>query len=194
MELVQEPVSVPRTLLGEGRVDLIRDCFNKVRKLNGHMAEIGVYQGGISQLMASSRPDSTLYSCDGFEGLPDLAVEDNNHHKKGDFNDVTYEEVKDFLSSEKNAIVIKGFFPDGTIHQEMFDKEYFLVHVDVDLYQSTKDCLEFFYPRMVIGGIIMIDDYPYLNGVKIAVNEFKKQTGIKVETSIYGQGRITKKL
>ena len=77
---------------------------------------------------------------------------------------------------------------------EMFDKEYFLVHVDVDLYQSTKDCLEFFYPRMVIGGIIMIDDYPYLNGVKIAVNEFKKQTGIKVETSIYGQGRITKKL
>ena len=44
--------------------------------------------------------------------------------------------------------------------------------MDVDLYESTKAGLEFFYPRMSRGGIIMSHDYPSLNGVLKAVTEF----------------------
>lgn len=52
-------------------------------------------------------------------------------------------------------------------------KKFCFVHLDVDLYKSTKDCLEFFYPRMVRGGIILTHDYNYVfKGVKKAYNEF----------------------
>ncbi|MGM3941125.1 TylF/MycF family methyltransferase, partial [Salmonella sp. NW387] len=36
---------------------------------------------------------------------------------------------------------------------------YCFVHVDVDLYQPTRDSIQFFYPRMVPGGIMLFDDY-----------------------------------
>jgi hypothetical protein len=47
------------------------------------------------------------------------------------------------------------------------------VHIDVDLYQPTRDSLEFFYPRMSPGGMIVCDDYGYVNcpGAKQACDE-----------------------
>jgi hypothetical protein len=46
------------------------------------------------------------------------------------------------------------------------------VHFDVDLYESTKACLEFFYPRMIVGGVMLSHDYSLLAGVRKAVDEF----------------------
>jgi Macrocin-O-methyltransferase (TylF). len=44
--------------------------------------------------------------------------------------------------------------------------------LDVDLYQSTLDCLEFFYPRLNPGGIIVTHDYSWAAGVDRAFSEF----------------------
>jgi O-methyltransferase len=48
------------------------------------------------------------------------------------------------------------------------------VHVDVDLYEPTRACLEYFYPRMAAGGIILCDDYgtPAFPGARRAWLEF----------------------
>src|SRR2546430_11261444 len=48
----------------------------------------------------------------------------------------------------------------------------FRSHIDVDLYTSTLACLEFFYPRLVPGGILLSHDYSLLTGVKAAFTEF----------------------
>jgi predicted O-methyltransferase YrrM len=48
------------------------------------------------------------------------------------------------------------------------------VHIDVDLYNPTKDSLEFFCPRLRPGGIIVCDDYGFSScpGATAACNEF----------------------
>ena len=66
----------------------------------------------------------------------------------------------------------KGFFPDTA--GPVADNKFCLVHVDVDIYQSVRDCLEFFYPRLVSGGFMVFDDYEGKNcpGVRKAIDEF----------------------
>ena len=53
-------------------------------------------------------------------------------------------------------------------------------HLDVDLYRSVTDCLTFIWPRLAVGGVIVIDDYGFEScpGAKSAVDEFFAGTGI----------------
>ncbi len=47
-------------------------------------------------------------------------------------------------------------------------------HIDVDIYAAVRDCLEYLYPRMAPGGMIVLDDYgfPSCPGARRAVDEF----------------------
>jgi O-methyltransferase len=65
-----------------------------------------------------------------------------------------------------------GWIPDR--FGEVADKSFCFVHVDVDLYQPTLDSLRFFYPRLVARGMLVCDDYGYVNcpGAKQACDEF----------------------
>jgi O-methyltransferase len=58
------------------------------------------------------------------------------------------------------------------------------VHIDVDIYQSVSDCCAFFYPRMLAGAIMILDDYGFVTcpGVKPAVDAFLAD---KPETPVY---------
>lgn len=172
------------TLLDHDRLEIIKDLVKRTSHLAGDMAEIGVYKGGSSRVIATTDPNRMLYSCDTFEGLPQEDSSIDLHHK-GDFNDTSFEEVKKFLNLP-NIIIIKGFFPDPTLHQVMYNSKFSFVHLDVDLYQCTKECLEFFYDRLVPGGILVSDDYLWKNcpGVKKAFDEFmegKPETLVNTE-------------
>ncbi len=46
------------------------------------------------------------------------------------------------------------------------------MHLDVDLYESTLNCLKLFYPKMSEGGVIITHDYTLSEGVKKAFDEF----------------------
>lgn len=71
----------------------------------------------------------------------------------------------------EKCIVRKGFFPETSIG---IDEKYAFVSLDVDIYETTKEGLNYFYPRMSKNGIIMIHDYTSwtITGVKKAVDEF----------------------
>ena len=91
-----------------------------------------------------------------------------------DFEDVDYEEVKETLSEWPNIEVYKGFFPNEQSMELLSDKTFSIVHIDTDTYNSYIDCLEFFYPRMVPNGLILLDDYneSSCEGATLATNEF----------------------
>jgi predicted O-methyltransferase YrrM len=93
-------------------------------------------------------------------------------HKKGDFADTSLESVKEFLGDCNNVVFHPGFFP--VTAEPVKDKKFCFVYFDADLYQSTKSCLEFFYPRMVRGGVMIFDDYEWKGcpGLKKAIEEF----------------------
>lgn len=165
------------TLIGIDRLNFIAKALKDTKNIPGDMVEIGVYKGGSSYFIASQNLDKTLYCCDSFEGLPETTSKDKDkkhYHFKGDFADTSFEHVKNLLSDFTNIEIIKGFFPKIEIHKQMYDKQFSFVHLDVDLYKPTIECLEFFYARMPKGAILVSDDYMWLHtpGVKTAFDEF----------------------
>lgn len=178
-----------KTLVDIERCHILYSFAKAVIGLSGNYAEVGVYKGGtarlISEVLKSTEKKFSIY--DTFEGMPAVSPEDN-HHKAGDFSDTSFESVLAFIGSDKvNAM--KGRFPDSITDKNSSEKFCF-VHVDVDIYQSVKDCIEWFYPRMVSGGVIIFDDYGFSSceGAKKALDE----SGIPFVYLTTGQAIIIK--
>jgi len=163
-----------KTLLGEPRLNRLRIYTQMTNCISGSIAEIGVYKGGSALCIARHKAKQRKFYCfDTFEGMPPVNKEFDNHHKEKDFNDTDYSSIKEVLEKFQETKVFKGKFPE--VNSEIIINEKFsMVHIDVDIYQSYKDCLEFFYPRMVSGGIMTFDDYNEKTclGAKKAVDEF----------------------
>ena len=147
--------------------------------LEGDIAEVGVYQGGSAKLICEAKGEKTLHLFDTFEGLPKVTEEDTHFGMKywetGEFKNTSIEKVKNYLSKYNNLRFYKGKFPETA--EPINKKQFSFVHLDVDLYQSTLDCLKFFFPRMVNGGIILSHDF-HTNGVKKAFREYFKDKNI----------------
>ena len=149
------------------------------QELDGDMAEVGVYQGGSAKLISEVKGDRKLFLFDTFIGLQELSDDDTHfgkkHWKKNEFSDTSLETVKDYLSSYNNIQIIEGEFPKTAdcIH----DSKFSFVNLDVDLYRSTIECLKFFYPRLVKGGIILVHDY-HSDGIQKAFKEFLQDNKI----------------
>jgi O-methyltransferase len=148
-------------------------------KLDGDMVEVGVYQGGSAKLIAEVKNGKELHLFDTFEGLPKVSEKDTHfgtqYWKTGEFSNTSLENVENYLSNYKNVYCYKGKFPETS--EPIKNKKFSFVHLDVDLYQSTMDCLNFFYPRMITGGIILTHDY-HTSGVRDAFEEFFQDKNI----------------
>ena len=112
-----------------------------------------------------------LHLFDTFEGLPEIAKEDENRYTKGEFS-ASVEEVKRKLSDYQNVFIYKGLFPSTA--GPVKNKKFSFVNLDVDIYESTLNCLKFFYPRMSKGGVIISHDYLQAKGVRKAFDDFFK--------------------
>jgi len=145
-------------------------AVKRTQKVPGDIAEVGVYRGGSAKVICSAKGGRNLHLFDTFEGLP--KVDDIDMvwpFYEGKFA-ASFEDVKEYLGCEENVFFYKGIFPgtSGPIH----DKKFSLVNFDVDTYESTKQCLEFFYNRMSPGGILLSHDYVTAPGVKKACDDF----------------------
>lgn len=145
-------------------------AVKQTEKLKGDIAEVGVFMGGSSKLICEAKGNKRLHLFDTFEGLPALSEEDNKNLFYENQFSASYEEVKNYLNSYENVFFYKGLFPStaGPVSNETFS----FVHLDVDLYEATLECIKFFYPRMSKGGIIISHDYAFASGVKKAFDEF----------------------
>jgi len=95
-------------------------------------------------------------------------------HKPKEFSDTSFEEVSAFLEECNNVKLVKGIFPHSA--NDFKDYHFAFIHIDTDFYLSVKACLEWFWPRLIKDGIIVLDDYlwPGCPGVLQALNEFCK--------------------
>ncbi len=137
--------------------------------LPGAMAEVGVFQGSSARMICEAKGDKELHLFDTFEGLPESSAADKSVHRVGQYL-VTLESVQEFLQGYPNVHFHKGLFPDSAV--DVPDQKYAFVHLDVDLYESTLAGLDYFYPKMIPGGVILSHDYSILAGVKQAFTEF----------------------
>lgn len=141
-------------------------------QIEGSMAEVGTYQGATAKLICQAKQDRLFYGFDTFEGLPEPGRNDTSHGQRyfrlGKFA-ANYDDVSAYLGSFGGVQLVKGVFPASA---ECIEAARFsFVHLDVDLYQGTKDALEFFWPRMVDHGIVAVHD-SHTRGVSQAIREF----------------------
>jgi len=154
-----------------------------------NIAEIGVFKGGSGMVLAEAAPSCHIHLFDTFEGMPETNEKDN-YCWKGMLKTPNAENTIAMLDEYKNTTIYKGRFPETA--DSIRDLTFSFVHIDVDIYQSTKDCLEFFYPRLFSNGIVVCDDYffPKTEGARIAVDEYFK--GSNVPVAFNHQGVIIK--
>jgi predicted O-methyltransferase YrrM len=155
-------------------------------EFSGAILECGTHHGatllGMAHILRSREIPARLYGLDSFEGFPEPTVEDAQDDgtmhpwvRKGALGEASFEQLKARLASmdlTAQVTLIKGFFNDTL--PRLKAERFSLVHLDCDLYQSYISCLEFVYPRMLPGGIIVFDDYgsPPYAGARRAVDEF----------------------
>ena len=138
---------------------MVRQLLRLVAEIPGDTVECGVYQGAASWLICSAVEGSerTHHLFDSFEGLSSPEVSDGSHWKRGDLaagEDMVRTNLQPFLDMIEFH---KGWIPDR--FDDVKDRKFAFVHVDVDLRQPTFDSIEFFYPRLSRGGILLCDDY-----------------------------------
>ena len=143
-------------------------AVKNTEKIKGDIAEVGVYQGGSAKIICAANNEKSLHLFDTFEGIPSLDAIDSVNFHEGQFA-CPLDVVKNYLSQYEKIFFYKGTFPDTSV--PVIDKKFSFVHLDVDTYPSTLNCLKFFYPRMSQGGIIISHDY-LVAGVRKAFDEF----------------------
>lgn len=172
------------------RIETLRLNAERIQELGvkGNVAELGVYKGNFAKEINRYFSDRALYLFDTFEGFLNKKVEMNCDEKFISFTktDVTNYCKVDHLnwllndfSNPKRCIIKKGVFPETTTG---IDDTFCFVSIDVDIYVSTKEGLEWFWPKMEVNGMIMVHDYNYgyTTGVKKAVDEFAKKNNIPI--------------
>jgi O-methyltransferase len=168
-------------------------------KLKGDIAEAGVWRGGSAKFILDSIDHLTavkkkFYLFDSFEGMK-IIDKNVDKHKIKDFSDTNIDFVNKLLLSTKPKnimpIIKAGWIPHTFINLK---NSYSFVHIDLDLYESIKDSLNFFYKRLVKGGVIVLDDYGYGScpGAKKAVDSFCKNNNIHLLVFSTGQAVINK--
>lgn len=156
---------------------LINEMIEKGH-LHGELAEVGVYEGGSAEIIRKAIPSKPLHLFDTFTGLPNTIKKglDADSYYEGHMQ-VDFEKVKYYFRQFNDVHIYPGFFPDTA--ESIKDRKFSFVHIDTDIYQSTRDALIFFWPRLEVGGSILMHDYPAHAGVKKAVDELMDGVGTK---------------
>jgi len=151
-------------------------AFDQIHKeaLAGDVVELGVYKGQTATILARNarRLGRTAWLLDTFTGFDAKDFTGADAGRGPQFADTSLESVRARVG-EPNTRYIRGFFPD-TAAELPADGRYCLVHIDCDLYAPIYSALEYFYPRMVPGGFIVVHDYGSLgwDGAEKAVDVF----------------------
>lgn len=155
-------------------------ALRQTKSVDGHIAEVGAYEGGnaLCALQSTAWSQKNFYLFDSFEGFPDLSPLDPANFHKGDYQPInTLSEILAPLVLFPEAKVIKGFVPE-TFSQLDPAAHYSLVFYDCDLYQPALDTFNYFWDRISPGGILLVHDYfsepGGFTGVKDATDAFFK--------------------
>jgi O-methyltransferase len=185
------------TMTSKESMKALYDAVNYVSKhqIKGDIVECGVWRGGSSMLgaltlLSNNDQDRNLYLYDTFEGMnapteSDISVngEPASETWQGkfkcfaDYNDVKSNMTKTNYPIDKIKL-IKGMVED-TI-PNIIPEKISILRLDTDWYESTYHELVNLYPKLVIGGILIIDDYGFWKGSRKAVDQYFEENNIPI--------------
>jgi O-methyltransferase len=158
--------------------------------IDGDFIECGVAAGSQLAMMNKALTDKgvnkSVYGYDSYQGIPYATIEDESQPAIGaiDKNNLgllkttgvsshskesVIENFKTWGVSLDNVTLVEGWF-QNTIPLSNH-KKIALLRLDGDLYSSTKVCMEYLFPKLQIGGVLIIDDWE-LAGCQKAILEY----------------------
>ncbi len=174
------------------------------KKIRGAFVECGVRMGGSCAIMVSIsrkvKSQRKIWLFDSFEGMPEPQEIDGKIVSKWSggvstgrltptgWNVASIEKVKklffeNFNFDQEDILIKKGWLQHTLPVSKLEVGEIAILHLDVDLYESTKVCLDYLYDNVVQGGYIIVDDYNFFVGCKIAVDTFLEKRNLKIKLS-----------
>ena len=184
-------IPIPLTVPKVEQICFFRDIIKKTKDLEGDIVECGVGHGRsllILTTLNNAFEKKKLYAFDSFEGFPDPKEYEKkliSGIKKGYYKS-SLESVKIFLASSgidnediKEINFVKGYLEDTLIN---YKNNISLLHIDVDLAESYKTVLNTLWDNIVVGGIIIFDEYNTKKWVTAtqAINEFVKRKNLTI--------------
>lgn len=156
-------------------------CDN-FRHVAGNVVECGVWKGGMSAGIANLLGDDRIYYLyDSFEGLPAAENQDAIHGRMADAKDwqgrlkAEEEQASEAmkLAGAKRVVVVKGWFSETLPNYD--HGPIAILRLDGDFYASVMDSLTNLWQHVVVGGLIILDDYYTWTGCTRAVHDFLSQ-------------------
>jgi O-methyltransferase len=160
-----------RAVEAHTKVDIARchelwELLEQCRHLEGDVLEVGVWRGGTGALLAAGArrlwgDSRRVFLADTFRGVVKAGPKDD-YYRGGEHADTSPEVVRQLLGSMElsNTELLEGIFPEET-GGVIADRRFCFCHVDVDVYQSARDTVEWVWPRIPVGGVVVYDDYGF---------------------------------
>lgn len=152
------------------------------RGLPGSYVECGVFMGGsvmfaADTLIGLGDTSRQIYACDTFTGFVSRTDKDIDmegrpvcHPSRGpSFRAVAEENIRSVPYPPERLAIIEG---DVASTLPGLDESFCIVRLDTDTYETTLLELQVLYPRLVRGGLVIIDDYGWNQGARAAVEEY----------------------
>ncbi len=187
--------SSAETMIGRQRLDNLVECLTTVLNDNipGDFIETGVWRGGATILMSAALVawgDETrsVWVADSFQGLPPPNGVDWPADKGVDLSGIEALSVPRSVveaNFERYGLLddrvrfLEGWFAETLPGAPI--TELALLRLDGDLYQSTWEALESLYPRLSIGGIVIVDDHGAFEPCRRAVADYRARHDITDE-------------
>lgn len=180
------------TMVGLRRLDNLQQCVEDVlrRGVPGDLIETGVWRGGTTIFMrgilaAYGDGDRKVWVADSFEGLPPPNAADYPADKGLDLRfpelSIGLDEVK--RNFERYGLLddrvefLRGWFKD-TLPTAPIDR-LAVMRLDGDLYESTMDAITALYPKLSVGGYVIVDDYRSIRACAQAISDYRSAHGIE---------------
>jgi O-methyltransferase len=174
------------TMVGLNRLDDLQACVESVARegVEGDLIEAGTWRGGAAILMRATldslgATDRTVHVADSFKGFP--AADELGDLNANDFLAVPADEVLDSfarLGLDHGVEIVEGFFEQTLPALET--ERWAVLRLDGDTYAATRAALDALYPRLAVGGYLIVDDYHAMaaDECRRAVDEFRAEHGI----------------
>ena len=173
--------------------------------IDGDIVECGVWRGGVSALMKDvicrheAGAGRKFWLFDTFEGMSDptehdykggrdkndtlakhtslLRSDGSSDWCRGEFSDVQ-NTLEKALNGMSNVELVKGKVEE-TLLSNNLPKSIAVLRLDTDFYESTKAELEILLPKVVVGGVLIVDDYGAWAGARKALDDSKENGNLK---------------
>ena len=181
------------------RYYMICSFAERVSTLEGDFVECGVYKGGYSKAIIDyigfNHLGKTFYLLDTYEGLVEEFANENeiNSGLVQTYSNYknTYQDVLDLFKND-NVQIIKGRVPDTLVLCNT-NKICFL-SIDMNMVMPEIEAAQFFWDKLVSGGIIVLDDYGFFahKEQRAAFDQFATEKGVCIISLPTGQALIFK--